>query len=423
MSNKKEQSGAPTIEGEVLPPKKGLYEDAKKALAKGDLNQSHALANNPKTPPEVLYYLAENGDDEARVGVAKNTATPMQADEILAQDEFAEVRMELARKISRILPDLRPGEADQLREKSIEILNILANDQLPKVRAIISNELKHSKNAPKALILKLAHDDEFNVSAPILEYSPLLSDSDLREIIAAGVIGEALSIIASRKKISEDLAEAIASTLEIPAVAALLTNKNATIREETMVKIVTQAKKNEALHEPLVSRPNLSLRIMKRVAGFVASALLHKMVENADLDEKTADDLIKKTRKRIEGLTPEHEENENWQEKALDFYNRGMLNDEFVIETIEQRRRPLLIQSLSLMANVSVPVVEHVLKSKNGRAVTALCWMAQLKMRTAIEVQRKIATIPHAQVIQAKGGVDYPFTPQIMQQDLLFYTG
>jgi len=44
------------------------------------------------------------------------------------------------------------------------------------------------------------------------------------------VVGEALEAISKRKKISEDLAEAIANTLEIPAVAALLTNKDAAIR-------------------------------------------------------------------------------------------------------------------------------------------------------------------------------------------------
>lgn len=410
------------IEGEVLTSSDDQYEQAKGALTKGDAEQSHALATDKNTPPEVLYYLAQNGDDEARVGVAQNTATPIQADEILADDEYAEVRMELARKIARIIPNLNPSDADQLQIHSIKILNKLAEDQLPKVRQIIATELKDTKKAPKDLIIKLAHDPEEIVAAPILEYSPLLSDGDLREIVAAGVVGEALEAISRRKKISEDLAEAIASTLEIPAVAALLTNKDSAIREETMVKIVTQAKTTEALHEPLVERPNLSLRIMKRVAGFVASALVHKMVDNAQLDEDTADDLIKRTRRVIEGQPTNIEDTMSHQEKAMDFLNRGMLDDEFVLNTIKNRQKQLLTHCLALMANLSVPVVDKILSSKNGRAVTALCWLAKLKMRTAIEVQIKIAGVPHAQAIQAKGGTDYPTSQADMQQDLLFFT-
>ncbi|MCK5040750.1 MAG: DUF2336 domain-containing protein [Sphingomonadales bacterium] len=421
--DKNKPSEGVILEGEVIPNTDKKYEQAKSALAVGDAEQAHALASNKETPPEVLYYLAENGDDEARVGVAKNTATPMQADEILVDDEHAEVRMELARKIARIIPNLNPDDADELQKHSINILNKLAEDQLPKVREIIATELKETDKAPKELIIKLAHDPEEIVAAPILEYSPLLSDNDLREIVAAGVVGEALEAISRRKKISDDLAEAIASTLEIPAVAALLTNKDADIREETMVKIVTQAQTTEVLHKPLVERPNLSLRIMKRVAGFVASALVHKMVDNAQLDEKTASELIRRTRKVIDGQAPDIEDTMSAQERAMDFLNRGMLDDDLVLDLIKNRKKQLLVHCLALMASLSVPVVDKILSSKNGRAVTALCWMAELKMRTAIEVQIKIAGVPHAQAVQAKGGTDYPFNQAEMQQNLLFFTG
>ena len=421
--DKKTQKGAVVLEGGVVSPKNDHYERAKKALAEGNVEQSHALAIDTNTPPEVLYYLADKGDDEARVGVATNTATPIQADEMLADDPYADVRCELARKIARILPDLRPDEADQLREKSIDILNKLADDQLPKVREIIATELKQTNNAPKELILKLANDIEDTVSAPILEYSPLLSDGDLREIVAAGVIGEALNAISRRKKISEDLAEAIASTLEIPAVAALLTNKDAAIREDTLVSIVKQAKNTEALHQPLASRPNLSLRIMKRVAEFVASALVHKMVDDAGLDQNTADELIKRSRKKIHNEDVNIDDEKNAQQIAMDFLNRGMLDDEFILECIAEHRKQLIVHCLALMADLSVQVVEKILATRNGKAVTGLCWLAKLKMRTAIEVQLKIATVPYAHVVQAAGGTDYPFTPQDMQQDLLFFTG
>lgn len=420
--NKTPVSGE-VIEGEVLSSSNDHYERAKKALADGDVKQSHALAVDTNTPPEVLYYLADKGDDEARVGVATNTATPIQADEILADDPYADVREELARKISRIIPNLNPDETDQLREKSIEILNKLAQDQLPSVRAIIAEELKQADNAPKELIIKLAGDVEEVVSTPILEYSPLLSDEDLREIVAAGVVGEALTAISRRKKISEDLADAIANTLEIPAVAALLTNKNAAIREDTLVSIVKQAKDTEILHKPLAERPNLSLRIMKRVAEFVASSLVHNMVDEAGLDQSTADEVIKRSRKKIQGVAPDAEDGRSHHEIAMDFLNRGMLDDDFIIECINERRKQLLINCLAVMAGLSVPIVDKILKTKNGKAVTGLCWMAKLKMRTAIEVQLKIAMVPHSQTVQAKGGTDYPFSQQEIEQDMLFFTG
>ena len=67
-----------------------------------------------------------------------------------------------------------------------------------------------------------------------MEYSPLLSDEDLLEIIAAGPVQGGLSAVARRSKVDVSIADAIVRANDIPAVAALLGNKNAQIREETL---------------------------------------------------------------------------------------------------------------------------------------------------------------------------------------------
>jgi len=154
--NENKQDEGVILEGEVISSSQTHYEQAKNALAKGDVEQSHALATNQDTPPEVLYYLAQSGDDEARVGVAQNTATPIQADEILAEDDYVEVRSELARKIARIIPNLNPDDANELQKHSINILNKLAEDKIPKVREIIATELKDTHKSTKRANSKIS---------------------------------------------------------------------------------------------------------------------------------------------------------------------------------------------------------------------------------------------------------------------------
>lgn len=414
----KSQKRRPVLEGEII-----TYDDAKTILIEGEVQDKLTLANKNEVSPEVLYYLAEDESPEVRVAVASNPATPIQADGILVEDTSDEVRMELARKIARLLPGITPTATHQLREQAIDILDKLAQDQVAKIRRIISEEIKENPDVPHDIIRRLAEDPDLAVSAPILEYSPLLDDTDFSEIITAGVAVEAIMAISKRKGLSENIAEIIANTLEIPAVAALLTNKSAKIREDTLEQISIQAESVEALHEPLATRPNLSIRIMRRVAGFVASSLVSQMVENAGLDQKTASSLLQRARQRIASEKPERGDKKTYKERAKEFYERGMLNDNFVLECIQEQRRTLLIHCLAIMADITDLKVEEIMSSQNGKSITALSWKAGLKMRTAIEVQKKIAGVTSLKLVMAKDGIDYPFSEEDLNRELLFYIG
>ncbi len=383
-------------------------EDEAKILESGTDDQRKQLAARPDVRPEVLYFLAEDKSPEVRKLIAKNPSAPVQADEILKTDDSEEVRSELARKIGRLVPGLEKDEQSALREKAITVLEDLAKDQLPKVRAVIAEEIKSSSNVPKHIVDKLARDMEALVCGPILQYSPLLKDEDLREIIAAGATGTALEAIANREFVSEDVSNDIAASLEIPAIAALLTNHNAQIREDTLDQIISQAETVDDLHKPLALRPQLSIRAMKRIAGFVASALVHSMMEQSELDENQAEELLDRVRDRLENERVGDSEEAALAKKAQDYYNRKMLNDAFVVDQITHNRRELLIQCLAVMADLPATTIRQIIHSKSGRAVTALAWKAELSMHTAYELQTKFALVPTAQLLSGKDGHKYP---------------
>jgi len=396
-------------------------EAEQKILEKGSDEQRVQLAARQDARPEVLYYLADDTNANVRKKIAANPSTPPQADEKLKDDENEDVRAELARKIGRLVPGLEADERTALREKAIKTLESLAEDQLPKVRAIIAEEIKASSNVPKAIVDKLARDVEAIVCGPILQYSPLLNDDDLREIIAAGASGGALEAIANRVDLSEDVAGDVAASLEIPAIAALLTNKSAQIREDTLDQIIEQAQNVEDLHRPLALRPQLSIRAMKRVAGFVASALVHAMVDQAGLEEDQAEDLLDRVRDRLADEKVGDDEQEKLAKTALDYFERGMLNDAFVHEQIEANHRELLIQCLAVMGDLPADTVRKIIHSKSGRAVTALAWTCELTMRTAYELQTKFALVPTAQLLNAKNGDKYPIDDNELEWHLSYF--
>ena len=97
------------VQGKEKPP---ITYDQEKDLAKDDDVELRAdLASREDARPEILYFLAEDKSVKVRRQVARNTATPRQADKILARDVDDEVRMDLARKIGRLIPGLSQRES------------------------------------------------------------------------------------------------------------------------------------------------------------------------------------------------------------------------------------------------------------------------------------------------------------------------
>ncbi|MEI9929723.1 MAG: DUF2336 domain-containing protein [Rhizomicrobium sp.] len=182
------------------------------------------LASRTDAGDDVLAFLAHNGAPATRRAVAANVTAPAQVNRGLAEDEEEDVRAELARKIARIMPGLSLREAKHIHDLTIETLERLAADQVPRVRAILAEEIKHLDCVPKHIVQTLARDVEETVHVPVLEYSPLLSDADLMEIIAEGKVHSVLKAIARRKPLSANVSDAVVSSLDIPAVAALLAN-------------------------------------------------------------------------------------------------------------------------------------------------------------------------------------------------------
>ena len=392
------------------------YAAQTKLLAGADLSARLLLAQSQETMPEILYFLAGDQEAEVRQAVAANPATPVQADEMLVDDADDNVRGDLALKIARLLPDMPDDEQEKVRELTFDMLKRLASDQLPRVRALLSEELKSSRDVPVTIIRQLALDVAAIVATPVLEYSPLLSDADLMEVIAAGCADEALSAIARRSEVSEDVADVVVATFDVPAVATLLANKKASVREATLDKIAENAADVQSWHEPLTMRPELSIRAVRRVAGFVASSLLEVLAERNDLDHETTRFLTKRLKDRIAESEGEVQAEEREQAMVLD--QRSLLDDEAMEEAIQAGRNDFVLEALALRSELDPKVVRKIIMSSSPKTITALAWKANLSMRTAIQLQSRMARIPLKKLLNARHGTDFPETGDKMLQHL-----
>ncbi|MGB8365720.1 MAG: DUF2336 domain-containing protein [Rhizomicrobium sp.] len=380
------------------------------------------LAGRPDAAPEVLFYLATEGSPATRRAVAANPATPAHADRLLADDADDDVRMQLARKIGQLMPNLPAEASRRLRELTLETLERLARDQLPRVRQILAEEIKTLDCVPKHVIKMLARDIEA-VSAPILEYSPLLSDADLIEIISTAQASYALLAIAKRKPLRPSVADALATALDVPAVAALLMNSGARIRNQTLDKIVQHAENIRDWHLPLVLRNDLSQRAIRRIAGFVSAALIEKLAARQGLDEKTHRHLKQRLHQRIEAdddpTIPVWTASKPHDLAAL--REAGKLDDTFMENAVEQGQREAVIAALALLAEIAPEIAARIFQTGSAKPITALVWRAGLSMRVAFKIQTALLHLPACDLLPARGGICFPMSEDEMRWHLDYF--
>ena len=173
------------------------YEAAKRIVAEGTEAERIALASRPDAAPEILYFLAADGKLTVRAAVAANAATPAQADSMLAGDGDPRVRAVVGRKLAPRAPVLA-GAKDRLHTLAWSTLCELAADAAVMVRAVIAEELQAMPDAPRDLILRLARDAAMEVAAPVIRFSPLLTEDDLLALIEAPPVPETVTAVARR---------------------------------------------------------------------------------------------------------------------------------------------------------------------------------------------------------------------------------
>ncbi len=397
-------------------------EEILKLLESRAQSAQHELASKVDAGADVLDYLAAHGAVATRRAVAANPAAPPSANRALADDADEDVRAELARKIGRLMPDLSADETDHLRALTLETLDTLAHDQEARVRAILAEEIKSLACIPKKIVSLLAHDVEDMVAGPILQYSPLLSDTDLMEIIASAKAEETLKAIAARQPLSANLSEAIVGSLDIPAVAALLLNPKAEIREKTLDKIIAEAEGVRALQQPLVLRTDLSPRAIRRIASFVGAELIEQLAQRHGLDDETRKALKQELRTRLERVTAPAAPSEEKAAAAVSAALKSRTLDEaFVAEAAESGHKETVALALAELAHVPADTARKILAARNARPITALVWRAKLAMRVSFKIQNHVMHLPAHELLPARGGVAFPLSEDEMRWHLAYF--
>lgn len=420
------------------------YDSAMEIARGDDVDARLALAINPQTPPEFLYFLAADPDIGIRRAIGENPSTPNKADVLLSRDADISVRCAVARKI--VGEGLEPAKRQDLWRMGFTILETLMRDNVVKVRKILSQTFKSDAQAPHPLVLALARDREEDIAAPVLRESPVLSDDDMITIIQEGAPGWAQTAIAGRENLSPLVGNALIAKGETAAVAAVIANPGSSLAPAVLDGLVDRAQATPELQPPLVDRKDMAGGLLIKLAKVVAGSLLKKLCSRDDIDATTAADMNSVIERRADqpaqrakagtqktaAASSKPESNapaprarpnraETSEGRARRLFEEGSLTDEVVALALDNWENGFVIEAISLRSGLSADLVQRMVNVQNARTMMALSWKAGFSARFAMDLQRQLAGIVPHKIMNARDGVDYPMSTSEMEEQLALF--
>lgn len=170
---------------------------------------------------------------------------------------------ETARVPERVAAAAALSRAYVHRELSLEqrmaaqaALTLLLDDPSPKVRVAMSEALCMSTKAPLEVVTALAAD-QHEVAAPVILHSPLLTDSDLINILTNTGQAEIQAAVASRAGLSQRVIATLADVACARACAVLVSKNSVYIPAESLRRMIERHGDDSHLRSILLKREGL----------------------------------------------------------------------------------------------------------------------------------------------------------------------
>jgi len=153
-----------------------------------------------------------------------------------------------------------------------QIFRLLLKQAEVEVRKALADNLMMNPEVPSDVILSLARDVE-EISLPVLEFSEVLTDSHLIEIISSTEKTASHIAVANRHNVSESVSDALIQTNNEEVVHSLLQNDSAQISDNGYSHVVDTFPRNQKIVEAMITHGSLSPQIIEKMTQKISSAI------------------------------------------------------------------------------------------------------------------------------------------------------
>lgn len=292
--------------------------------------------------------------------------------ESLLRDDGTEARIDVIKKIATE----HGSQHYSLRELALaeQIFRLMLKDTEISVREALAISLKDNPHVPRDVIIALSGDID-RVAMPILENSPVLSDTDIVAILKVAKEHETKALaIAKRKHISETVAVALVQTRNIQAVTQLMSNPTAKIPEQSFHDAIKHHGKEGTVATAIAHRPDLPITVVESVITLVSDSLASVLRTQYHLAPSTVSAETEKTREIATlRLVDGHQVSQHDVEKLVDQLKAfGRLTPSIILTSLCRGNLHFFETSLARLSTIPVRNAQLLIHDKGGLGFKAL---------------------------------------------------
>lgn len=304
----------------------------------------------------------------------------------LLSDPSADNRAKTAAKVAG---DFDSGAlSDSERQIAEEIFRFMVKDAEVRVREALAQNLKESPDLPHDVALSLAQDVD-QVALPILQFSDVLTDDDLIEIIQSQS-EDKQTAIAGRSSVSDSVSEALVDTGNEKAITSLLSNEGADISENSLKKVVDDYGEREQIQDAMVHRPKLPVSVAEKLVTVVSEKLAGELIARHDLPENAVTDLVLQTRERAIISLSTDSDTGDVDILVQQLHKNGRLTPSIVLRGLCMGDLTFFEAAIAELASVSLANARQLIYDSGQLGLRTLCREAKIPLSQLIAVRAAI---------------------------------
>jgi uncharacterized protein (DUF2336 family) len=290
----------------------------------------------------------------------------------LAHDTSEEGRLRLAERLAEVFF----SDTISLTPREEKLVNDLIDELLQtkhgSIRHLLISRFAENIDIPRHIAVRVGHAP-FEIAREVLEKSETLEDEDLITIVENKTTHHARAI-ASRKEISEAVADALVETGDLQVMRVVAENLGAKLSIRSLEMLIESARLSALLQKPILERKELTRETAVKLYWWTSQDLRRTTLERFGFGPGKLDEELNKA---VENMLSTHLLQKDEPQAMLDLANwledRGALKIESLLQFLRAGHFRLFNIALARLANLPVEKVNEITADKEGRAMSALC--------------------------------------------------
>lgn len=242
------------------------------------------------------------------------------------------------------------GFTDSQVRLAEQIFRLLLHQAEIDVRRALSENIMASDAIPHDVVSALANDVA-EVSMPVLEFSEVLTEDDLKNIIENSEEStDKARVIARRNELSQGVSSALVGTQDEQVVGTLLQNDNAEISDQSFSRVIGQFSNNENIIDSLITSGKAGQNVLEEMSAAVSQALQEKLEDKYKGSFKEIGEIFQQRAKsgknRVLAIDPLPKE-------VFDFLEKAEKDGLFAQENYTRSRVYKAMEGLDIMGKLS----------------------------------------------------------------------